>query len=377
MSDKGLQLRSLITEDAVLKIGLTAAPIPEPAADEIVIKMEAAPLNPSDMALLTLHADLSTGRTTGSGADTVFTADIPAHLMNSVTARIGKSLPVGNEGSGTVVRAGSGDAAQALLGKIVAVVGGAMFCQYRLMKAVQALPMRDGISAKQGESCFVNPMTALAMTEVMASEGFSGLVHTAAASNLGQMLNRVCQKDGISLVNVVRREEQEALLRGMGAEYVVNSSSDNFRAELAAAISETEAYMCFDAIGGGGIVDDVLAAMEGAATKGQGSIGPYGSDVFKQIYVYGGLSQEPTTLQRSYGFNWGVAGWLTTPSMVKLGGAKVQAMRRRVASEIDSTFASSYQEEVSLSGALQVDHIARYARQSTGKKYLINPSLDL
>ena len=377
MSEVGLQLRSTITEEGLLKIDLAAVPMPEPADDEIVIRMEAAPLNPSDMALLTHPADLSTGKTTGSGADTVYTAEIPTGMLAGVKARIGMSLPVGNEGSGTVVRAGDSAAAQALLGKTVAAIGGEMYCQYRLIKAVAVLPLGEGITAKQGASCFVNPMTALALVECMSLEGFKGLVHTAAASNLGQMLNRVCLADGINLVNVVRREDQAELLRQMGAKYVVNSSSDSFRDELSTAIGETEAYLCFDAIGGGNTLDDVLFSMEQAATRGQGSIGPYGSDVFKQVYIYGGLSQQPTNLKRNYGFNWNVGGWLTSPFLAKLGADKVMAMRRRVAHEIDTTFASSYQDEVSLAGALQAENIARYAKQSTGEKYLINPSMDL
>jgi NADPH:quinone reductase len=377
MSEAGLQLRSTITEEGLLKINLVPVPVPEPAEDEIVIRMEAAPLNPSDMALLTHPADLSTGKTTGSGADTVYTAEIPTGMLAEVKARIGMPLPVGNEGAGTVVRAGNSAVAQALLGKTVAAIGGEMYCQYRLMKAAAVLPLGEGITAKQGASCFVNPMTALAMTECMALEGYKGLVHTAAASNLGLMLNRVCLADGINLVNVVRREEQAELLRQMGAKYVVNSSSDNFRAELSAAIADAQAFLCFDAIGGGTTLDDILFSMEDAATRGQGSIGPYGSDIFKQVYIYGGLSQEPTNLKRNYGFTWGVSGWLTSPFMAKLGPGKVKAMRSRVANEIDTTFASAYQDEVSLAGALQAENIARYGKQSTGEKYLINPSMHL
>ncbi len=375
MSDTGLQLRSTVTEDGLLTIDLASVAIPEPADDEIVIRMEAAPLNPSDMALLTHPADLSTGRTTGSGANTVYTADIPSGMLGSVKARIGVPLPVGNEGSGTVVRAGSGDIAQALLGKTVAAIGGEMYCQYRLIKAGAVLPLGDGITARQGASCFVNPMTTLAMVECMSLQGYKGLVHTAAASNLGQMLNRVCLADGINLVNVVRREDQAELLRQMGAKHVVNSSSGCFRDELSNAIAETEAYLCFDAIGGGNTLDDVLFSMEQAATRGQGSIGPYGSDIFKQVYIYGGLSQAPTNLKRDYGFTWGVAGWLTSPFLAKLSADKVMAMRRRVVSEIDTTFASSYQDEVSLADALQAENLARYGKQSTGEKLLINPSI--
>jgi NADPH2:quinone reductase len=376
MNESGLQLRSTISEDGVLTIDLANAPVPEPADNEVVIRVEAAPLNPSDMAFLTYPADLSTGRTTGSGADTVYTADVPAEMLAKVKARIGVPVPVGNEGSGTVVRAGRGEAAQALLGKTVAAIGGAMYCQYRLVNVAAVLPLGEGISAKQGASCFVNPMTALAMTECMSLEGFKGIVHTAAASNLGQMLNRICMADGINLVNIVRKEEQAELLRQAGAKYVVNSSSDSFREELSAAIAATEAYLCFDAIGGGSTQDDILSAMEDAATKGQGTIGPYGSDTLRQIYVYGGLNPEPTVLKRNYGFAWSVSGWLTSPFVAKLGLDKKMTMRRRVAAEIDTTFESSYHDEVSLAGALQAENIARFSKQSTGTKYLINPSME-
>jgi NADPH2:quinone reductase len=297
-------------------------------------------------------------------------------MLAEVKARIGVPVPVGNEGSGTVVRAGRSAAAQALLGKTVAAIGGAMYCQYRRVNVAAVLPLGEGVSAKQGAACFVNPMTALAMTECMALEGYKGIVHTAAASNLGQILNRICMADGINLVNIVRKEDQAELLRQAGAKYVVNSSSDNFREELSAAIAATEAYVCFDAIGGGSVQDDILFAMESAATNGQGTIGPYGSDTFKQIYVYGGLNPEPTVLKRNYGFTWAVSGWLTSFLLRKIGAEKVSAMRSRVAAEIDTTFASFFHDEVSLAGALQAENIARFSKQSTGTKFLINPSME-
>lgn len=374
MVESGLQLYSLITSKGELRIGLEEQSVPAPEADEIVVKMEAVPLNPSDLALLSYPADLSTGRTTGEGVDTVYSAEVPEHLMELVKARVGAPVPIGNEGSGTVIHAGSSAEAQALLGRTVAVIGGAMLTQYRVVKAGAALPMPEDVAARQAASSFVNPMTAQAMVECMRLEGYEAIVHTAAASNLGQMLNRLCQKDGVNLINIVRNEEQEKILRDSGARYVFNSTSENFSDELTAAIAKTKAYLCFDAVGGGEIVENILVAMENAATKGAGSIGPYGSDTFKQIYIYGGLDRERTTLGRSYGFHWGVSGWLTSPFLARLDGAKLKSMRRRVADEITTTFASTYDREVSLVEALQAENVLRYSRQSTGVKYLINPS---
>lgn len=371
---KSLSLRSLVTEDGELKLQLHEDTIAEPGEDEVVVRIEATPINPSDQATLIGPADIATGTTSGSGVDAVYTARLKPEFTKAVGARVGKALRVGNEGAGTVVSAGSGEAAQALLGKTVAVMDGALFCQYRKVNVMQCLPLNEGTTARAGASSFVNPLTALGMTETMRREGFKALVHTAAASNLGQMLNRVCLKDGIDLVNIVRKPEQAELLRSQGARYVCNSSDPNFREHLVSAIEATGAYIAFDATGGGTLASQILSCMETAALANAESRGPYGSDVYKQVYIYGSLDMSPTVINRNFGFAWGVNSWLLTPFMQKAGMETVVAMRQRVADELTTTFASHYSAEISLEEALQAAVVASYARQATGEKYLITPN---
>ncbi len=370
----GLQLRSLVTEDGYLKLLLKEAEVPEPGDDEVVVRVEATPLNPSDQATLISPADVSTGETTGTGADTVYTAKIRPGLESRVKPRIGKPLAVGNEGAGTVVKAGAGKAAQALLGKTVAVMDGALYCQYRKVNVMQCLPLNEGTSARDGASCFVNPLTALGFVETMRAEGFKAIIHTAAASNLGQMLNRICLNDGIDLINIVRKPEQVELLKSQGAKYVINSSDDNFSKDLTAAIEATGAYVAFDATGGGELGSRIMTCMEKAALKGTELPGPYGSNTFKQLYIYGSLDLSPTVINRNFGFSWGINAWLLTPFLQKAGTEKTLELRQRVADELTTTFASHYSDEISLVEALQKDIVADYSKQATGKKYLINPS---
>jgi NADPH2:quinone reductase len=372
--ESGLQLRSLVTEDGHLKLLLQEAPVPEPGDDEVVVRIEATPLNPSDQATLISPADVSSGITTGSGADTVYTAQLRAGLENLVKPRVGKPLAMGNEGAGTVIMAGSSKAAQALLGKTVAVMDGALYCQYRKVHISQCIALNEGTTARQGASCFVNPLTALGFVETMRADGCKALIHTAAASNLGQMLNRICLNDGIDLINIVRKPEQVELLKSQGAKYVLNSSDDNFRIELTAAIEATEAYVAFDATGGGNLGSNIISCMERAALKDTKLSGPYGSTTFKQLYIYGGLDQSPTVINRNFGFSWGINGWLLTPFLQKVGTEKTMELRQRVADELTTTFASHYSDEISLVEALQKDIVAAYSKQATGKKYLINPS---
>lgn len=369
----GLELRSLVTEEGELQLFLKETPIPEAGENEVVVKIEATPINPSDQATLIFPANVETGITTGTGSNTVYTAKLKDNMHNLVKPRIGKPLRVGNEGAGIVVKTGNGEAAQALLGKRVAVLDGALYCQYRKVSVLQCMELNEGTTASEGASCFVNPLTALGMVENMKMEGFKALIHTAAASNLGQMLNRVCINDGINLINIVRKQEQVDLLKNMGAKYVCNSSDADFKKQLVEAIHETQAYIAFDATGGGNLASTILTCMEIAAAKNQELSGPYGSNVYKQVYIYGGLDSSPTVLNRSFGFSWGLNGWLLTPFLQKAGVERASAMRKRVVDEITTTFASHYTQEISLEEALQKDIVAQYSKQATGEKFLIKP----
>jgi len=370
----GLQLRSIVKDSGELELSLVRVATPEPAADEVVLRVEATPINPSDIGLLFGAADLATVAVRGSGAQTVVTARIPLAAMRAMAGRVGQSLAVGNEGAGTVVAAGSGAAAQALLGRTVAVLGGAMYSQLRTVKADLCLPLPAGTSAADGASAFVNPLTALGMTETMRREGHGALVHTAAASNLGQMLNRVCLADGIGLVNVVRRDEHVALLRDAGARHVVSTSSASFDAELTEAIAATGATIAFDAIGGGRLAGRILAAMESALARNASEYSRYGTSTLKQVYLYGSLDTSPTEIVRSFGMAWAVGGWLVFPFLQRIGADAANSLKARVARELKTTFASRYTRTVSLAAALQPDAIAEYGRRATAAKVLIDPS---
>ncbi|WP_413285248.1 zinc-binding dehydrogenase [Vibrio sp. MA40-2] len=373
MTETNTQLISTINQDNTLTLALQDIPMPQPSADEVVIRIEAAPLNPSDLAVLFGAADMTTAKQSGSDKSPVITADVPAQLMSSVKARVDKATPVGNEGAGIVVAAGSSPAAQALIGKMVAVIGGGTYRQYICANVQSCLELKEGTTAKEGASSFVNPLTALAMVETMRAEGHKALIHAAAASNLGQMLNRICLADGVDLINIVRKPEQETLLREMGAKYVVNSSSDTFLTDLTAAITETGATIAFDPIGGGQLTSDILNCMEVAAARDLKEHSVYGSDTYKQVYIYGALDRGPITLHRNFGFAWGINGFLLFNALGKLGTETVVAMRKRIAEEISTTFASHYTHEVSLTEALQLKSIAAYSKQATGEKYLITP----
>ncbi|MFQ3190941.1 MAG: NADPH2:quinone reductase [Paraglaciecola sp.] len=373
MTDTNIQLISTISEDNKLTLALQYIEIPQPGANEVVIRIEAAPLNPSDIAVMLSAADMSTATQSGTEQNPIITADVPARFMPAFKTRVGKATPVGNEGAGTVVATGSSPAAQALMGKTVAVIGGGTYRQYISANVQSCLELKQGTTAKQGASSFVNPLTALAMVETMRAEGHKAIIHAAAASSLGQMLNRICIADGIDLINIVRKAEQETLLRDMGAKYVVNSSSDTFLAQLTAAIIETGATIAFDPIGGGQLTSDILNCMEVAAARDIKEYSVYGSDTFKQVYIYGGLNRGPITLNRNFGFAWGVNGFLLFNALGKLGTKTVMAMRKRVADEITTTFASHYTNEVSLAEVLHLQSIAAYSKQATGEKYLITP----
>jgi len=368
-----LELRSLVKADQTLELFLQDVDVPEPGPGEVLIRVEASPINPSDLGLLLAGADVGAAVATGTTDLPVVTAPMPAAAMRAMAGRVDVPMPVGNEGAGTVVAAGSSAAAQALLGKTVAAAGGGMYAQYRCVDTSLCLELPDGTLAIEGASAFVNPMTALGMIETMRLEDHVALVHTAAASNLGQMLNRLCIEEQVPLVSIVRRPEQEELLRAAGARYVCNSESAAFMAELTAALKETRATLAFDAVGGGKLASQILSCMEAAASATAGSYSRYGSSVRKQVYIYGSLDRGPTELTRNYGMAWGIGGWLLTPFLQRIGLEGIGRLRDRVAAGLKTTFASSYTAEVSLPGALRLDAITDYARQATGSKYVIVP----
>lgn len=369
----GLELRSLATSDGQLRLSLEEVTLDAPGPDEVVVRVEATPINPSDLGLLLGPADVSTIRAEGTPERPVLVADIPQQRLAGIQARLDQSMPVGNEGAGTVIEAGSN--VRHLLNKKVAMSGGAMYTQLRKLRARDCIVLPDDATAADGASAFVNPLTALGFTETMRAEGHTAIVHTAAASNLGQMLNRICLKDGIPLVNIVRSEAQAAILRDIGARYIVDSTSPDFQAELTEAVAATGATLGFDAIGGGKLASQILRAMETAASRNMSSYSRYGSDTFKQVYIYGSLDISPTVIHRTFGFAWSVGGWLLTPFLQKAGPEVVARMRQRVVDELKTTFASHYTATISLRDALKPEILAAYERKATGEKYLIDPSL--
>jgi NADPH:quinone reductase-like Zn-dependent oxidoreductase len=376
MSDlpaENLIMLTLVKPDGELEVSLQRQPMPRPRDHEVLVKVLATPINPSDLGLLVGAADARTARASQRDGLPVITADIPPAGMRAMAGRVGEALPIGNEGCGTVVQAGASPEAQALLGKTVALLGGAMYAQYRCLPAVMCMELPAGTAPADGASCFVNPLTSLAFTEVMRAEGHTALVHTAAASNLGQMLVKICAQDGIPLVNIVRSAGQVALLQGIGAKHVIDSSTESFTTDLTAALVETGATLGFDAIGGGKLAGQILSAMEAAAVKRMTTYSRYGSDTFKQVYIYGGLDMGPTTFARNFGLSWSLSGFLLTPFMAKAGPEVVGRMRKRVVDELTTTFKSHYSHTVSLAEALDPAVLAAYNAKRTGEKYLIRP----
>ena len=373
LPDTNLTMLTLVKPEGQLEVSLERRPMPTPKPHEVLVKVLASPINPSDLGLLFGGADMSTAQASTRDGLPVITADIPPAGMRAMGARIGDALAIGNEGSGTVVAAGDSPEAQALLGKTVALLGGEMYAEYRCLPVQMTMPLPDGTDPKDGASCFVNPLTSLAFTEVMKDEGHSAIVHTAAASNLGQMLVKICAKDGIPLVNIVRSDAQVEILKGIGATHVVNSSADDFIDQLVAAIVDTGATIGFDAIGGGKLSGQILSAMEVAAVKRMTSYSRYGSDTFKQVYIYGGLDMGPTILNRAFGLTWSLSGFLLTPFLQKAGMETNLRLRGRVVDELTTTFKSHYSHEISLTDALSLDVASAYNAKRTGEKYLIKP----
>jgi len=372
-----LQLRSQIKSSGELELSLDSIDTPRPGPDEVLIRIEASPLNPSDLGLLFGAADMSTAKASGTAERPIVTARVPAGAMRSMSGRLDASMPVGNEGAGVVVAAGASPAAQALMGKTVAAIGGAMYSQYRCIAADQCLVLPEGATPADGASSFVNPLTALGMVETMRLEGHSALVHTAAASNLGQMLNQICLKDGIKLVNIVRKQEQADLLKAQGAVHVCNAASPTFLQELTEALVATGATIAFDATGGGKLGGQILTCMEAALNKTAREYSRYGSSTHKQVYLYGGLDTSPTEFNRNFGMAWAMGGWLLFPFLQKIGGERANALKQRVVAELKTTFASHYSKEISLAEVLDLDVIAAYNKRATGEKYLINPNKGL
>ena len=365
------ELRTNITSTGKLELSIISVPVPQPKDGEVLVRVEAAPINPSDLGLLLGPADVSTLATTNSGDDTVVSMDVPEAMMPALAARVGQPLPAGNEGAGVVIAAGAG--AEDMVGKTISVAGGAMYSQYRSVPAASCLVMNEGTTPVQSASCFVNPLTALGMVETMRMENHTALVHTAAASNLGQMLVKICLADDVQLVNIVRKEEHVALLKALGAVHVCDSSEPTFQEDLVEALVITGATIAFDATGGGKLSSQILTAMEIAANRTADGHSIYGSTTYKQVYIYGGLDRSATILNRAFGMSWGLGGWLLTPFIGKIGMEKFGELRQRVASEIKTTFDSHYTRQISLADVLSADAINAYSKQATGEKFLIKP----
>ncbi|MGB2119557.1 MAG: zinc-binding dehydrogenase [Porticoccaceae bacterium] len=376
MSDNSSkEIRSTLTNEGILELSIVNVERPVPGDDEVLLKIEASPINPSDLALLiTFAADLDSLSVSGEGDQTVASIKLHPGLLGALNPRMGQSMQVGNEGGGVVIDAGAN--AKHLIGKTVGVAGGAMYSQYRCVPAQSCLVMNEGTTSMQAASSFVNPLTALAFVETMRLENHTALLNTAAASNLGQMLVKICKDDGVPLINVVRKPEQVETLKKLGAEYICDTSADSFMDDLVDAIVATGCTLGFDATGGGNggkLPGQILTAMEIAANKTATEYSRYGSDTYKQVYIYGGLDMSPTVLNRSFGLQWGLGGWLLTPMIGRIGMERFGQMRERVAAEINTTFASHYTQEISLAEMLQPEIIRGYAKQATGAKYLVNP----
>jgi hypothetical protein len=365
------QIHSTVTPEGELVLALADVPEPEAGAGEIKVRIEAAPINPSDIGLLTGAADVAAGSAGGSASHPAFIAPVPPAGMRAMAARVGQAMPCGNEGAGTVVAAGTG--AEHLIGRRVAIIGGATYADFRVVKARDALLLPEGATAEEGASCFVNPLTALGFVETMRAEGHSAIIHTAAASNLGQMLVKICAADGIALVNIVRSPAQVALLKGIGATQVLDSTAPDFMEQLVAAATETGATLAFDAIGGGKLPGQILTAMEAAINARAGGYSRYGSDVLKQVYIYGGLDMAPTTLSRGFGMAWAMGGWLLFPRLARFAPGTADRLKARVAAELTTTFASHYSHRVSLAGMLEPQAVAGWQARATGQKYLVVP----
>ncbi|GGY46190.1 zinc-binding dehydrogenase [Parvularcula lutaonensis] len=375
MADVPAQMRRITTEakkDGTIELKLETVPTPKPGPGQLLVRVEAAPINPSDLALLLGVADPAQAKVSGTDEEPVVTIPLPEMAVRMMAGRLGKPMPCGNEGAGTVVAAGSPEG-EGLIGKLVAGAGGEMFAEYCLVPQALAMPLGEGVTAREGASSFVNPMTSLAMTEVMKRDGSKALVHTAAASNLGQMLQRICKADGIPLINIVRKPEQQKILRDLGADYALNLNDDDFLPQLIEACAETDATVGFDAVGGGDLAGKILTAMEMAQQRKLTEYSRYGSDTYKHVYIYGRLDLGEVRVPPSVGMCWGVGGFLLTHFLSSISPEDRMRMAYRVVSEIKTTFASHYTDEISLRDVLDPEIMAKYNAKATGTKFLIRP----
>ncbi len=373
----GLQIQSLVRKSGALELSLIRAPTPPPADDEVVVRVEAAPINPSDLGLLFGSADLSTARASRSLGLPALKAIIPQTAMKSMSARVDQPMGVGNEGAGIVVDAGNSEASQSLLGKTVATMAGAMYAQYRCIKATEVLQLTPGISPRQGASSFINPLTVLGMVETMRRDGHRALVHTAAASNVGQMLNRLCNEEGIEIVNIVRNKKQVDLLRSIGARYVCDTSIPSFLDDLIDAISRTGATVAFDAIGGGPLANEILTCISVVLNGKLQEYRRYGSDVRKHVYIYGNLDARPTEISRSFGTAWGISDWLVFDFLKHLEPIDRSRLLKRIVSETATTFSTHYSRTISMSEMLEIANVEGYSKRGTGDKYLLEPQKNI
>jgi len=368
-----LELRSTVTDDGTVTLAMQRSELAAPGDDEVVVRVDAAPINPSDLGMMFAMADLDLAEAAGSDGLPGVAAPISPRALAEQAARLNRPMPVGNEGGGTVIDTGSSAAARGLAGKVVGFLSGNAYAQYRTLNVTQCLPMADGTNPADAAAAFVNPLTALGMVETMRAEGHSALVHTVGASNLGLMLNRLCRADGVELVNIVRRPEQAEQVRAEGASHVCVSSAEDFGDQLVDALRATGATIAFDAIGGGDLASVLLSSMERVASEQAGEFSRYGSNTLKQVYIYGGLDRGPTILRRNFGMTWAVGGWLLTPFLMKASPETTERLRRRVADEITTTFASTYGMRLSLEDVVDPEVVRRYGRMATGDKALVTP----
>ena len=368
----GLELRSTLTRDGKVEIALVEVALEQPQDDEAVVRVEAAPINPSDLISLLGSANAAQARKVGDKT-------VLALSSEAVIARKGRwdqALTVGLEGAGTIVAAGA-DGSHLVGTRVAALaLSRGMFAQYKRVKVADCVPLPGTVSVRQGAAAFCNPLTALAIAETAKLEGHSALIQTAAASNLGQMLVKICREDDVPLVNIVRREEQVEMLRAIGGENIVNSSDADFRDQLRAAVTRTGARIAFDAIGGGTMVAELLMAMEDVALARMTEYSPYGSHEAKQVYIYGHLDPSPTMLaHEDYGLLWDVRNWYMPATMGRVGPERAAEIQTRAIQGITSTFVSHFSHEISLTQALDPETMRDYSRMASGQKYLINPTL--